>query len=40
MPIKYPTTSKTLLEKIASGDKISWEQSGYVNKVAIQYVIK
>ena len=23
MPIKYPTTSKTLLEKISSGDEIS-----------------
>ena len=26
MPIKYPTTSKTLLEKIASGDEISWDE--------------
>ena len=26
MPIKYPTTSKTLLEKISSGDKISWDE--------------
>ena len=24
MPLKYPTTSKTLLDKIASGDEISW----------------
>ena len=26
MPIKYPTTSKTLLEKISSGDEISWDE--------------
>ncbi|MBE6375787.1 MAG: sigma-70 family RNA polymerase sigma factor [Lentisphaerae bacterium] len=26
MPIKYPTTSKTLLEKITSGDEISWDE--------------
>ena len=26
MPIKYPTTSKTLLDKIASGDEISWDE--------------
>ena len=26
MPIKYPTTSKTLLEKIASGDEINWDE--------------
>ena len=24
MSLKYPTTSKTLLDKIASGDEISW----------------
>jgi len=28
------------MENAVTGDKISWEQSGYVNKVAIQYVIK
>ena len=26
MPLKYPTTSKTLLDKIASGDEISWDE--------------
>ena len=26
MPLKYPTTSKTLLDKIASGDEISWNE--------------
>ena len=26
MSIKYPTTSKTLLEKISSGDEISWDE--------------
>ena len=26
MALKYPTTSKTLLEKIASGDEISWDE--------------
>ena len=26
MPIKYPTTSKTLLEKISSGDEICWDE--------------
>ena len=28
------------MENAVTGDKISWEASGYVNKVAIQYVIK
>ena len=26
MSLKYPTTSKTLLDKIASGDEISWDE--------------
>ena len=26
MSLKYPTTSKTLLEKISSGDEISWDE--------------
>ena len=26
MSLKYPTTSKTLLEKIASGDEIGWDE--------------
>ena len=26
MPLKYPTTSRTLLDKIASGDEISWDE--------------
>ena len=26
MPLKYPTTSKTLLEKISSGDEIGWDE--------------
>ena len=26
MPLKYPTTSRTLLEKISSGDEISWDE--------------
>ena len=26
MTLKYPTTSKTLLDKIASGDEISWDE--------------
>ncbi len=26
MPLKYPTTSKTLLEKISSGDEICWDE--------------
>lgn len=26
MPIKYPTTSRTLLDKIASGDEIGWTE--------------
>jgi len=26
MPLRYPTTSKTLLEKIASGDEIGWNE--------------
>ena len=26
MSLKYPTTSKTLLDKIASGDEISWNE--------------
>ena len=26
MSLKYPTTSKTLLEKIASGDEICWDE--------------
>ena len=26
MPLKYPTTSKTLLDKIASGDEIGWDE--------------
>ena len=28
------------LENAATGEKISWEANGYVNKIAIQYVIK
>lgn len=28
------------LENAVTGDKISWDKSGYVNKSAIQYVIK
>ena len=26
MPLKYPTTSKTLLDRIAAGDEISWDE--------------
>ncbi|MBQ7208542.1 MAG: sigma-70 family RNA polymerase sigma factor [Lentisphaeria bacterium] len=26
MPLKYPTTSRTLLDRIASGDEISWNE--------------
>ena len=26
MSLKYPTTSKTLLDKIASGDEIFWDE--------------
>ena len=26
MPLKYPTTSRTLLDRIASGDEISWDE--------------
>lgn len=26
MPLKYPTTSRTLLDKLASGDEISWDE--------------
>ena len=26
MDLKYPTTSKTLLDRIAAGDEISWDE--------------
>lgn len=26
MPLRYPTTSRTLLDKIASGDEITWQE--------------
>ena len=26
MNLKYPTTSKTLLDRIAAGDEISWDE--------------
>ena len=40
MSLKYPTTSKTMLEKISSGDEISWNEfyakyAPIVRKVAI-----
>lgn len=40
MPLKYPTTSKTLLDRIAAGDEISWDEfydrySGIVHSVAV-----
>ena len=28
------------LKNAATGDEIKWEASGYVNKAAIQYIIK
>ena len=28
------------LENAVTGESISWEASGYVNKIAIQYVVK
>ena len=28
------------IENAVTGDKISWESTGYVNKIAIKYVIK
>ena len=39
MPLKYPTTSKTLLDRIAAGDEISWDEfyerySGIVQALA------
>ena len=39
MPLKYPTTSKTLLDRIAAGDEISWDEfyerySGIVRALA------
>jgi len=38
--LKAQFNSGYTMENAVTGDKISWEQSGYVNKVAIQYVIK
>ena len=38
MPIKYPTTSKTLLEKISSGDEISWDEFYRIDAPVIKAV--
>ena len=38
--LKSQFTGGYTMENAVTGDKIAWEANGYVNKVAIQYVIK
>ena len=38
--LKAQFTGGYTVEKAVTGDNIKWEASGYVNKTAIQYIIK
>ena len=38
--LKGQFTGGFTMENAATGDKIGWEANGFVNKSAIQYVIK